>query len=106
MSAVPTSPPPPAYPDAETVSRARAEALSMAGPADRGAGAGGAGHPHGELLAAALHSYSALSAGLGRLVPLTALGPDGGGVRGLTAFLAVYGGWPRPGKVPGLGPAA
>jgi hypothetical protein len=78
----------------------------MAGPALSTAGTGGAGCPSGELLAAALRSYSALSAGLGRLVPLTALGPDGGGVRGLTAFLAVYGGRPLPGEVPELGPAA
>lgn len=101
MSAVPTSPQPPAHADTETVSRAWAEARSMAGP-DGSA----AGHPHGELLAAALRSHSALSAGLGRLVPLTALGPDGGGVRGLTAFLAVYGGRPRPGEAQEFGPAA
>lgn len=70
----------------EILSRARAEALALAGE-DRG-------RRHrtpdeGGLVAAALEAHRALSRDLGRSVPLTALGPDGG-VRGLTAFLAVY----------------
>jgi hypothetical protein len=70
---------------AEIVSRAWAEACSMAG-ADPGRGH----RPPGALAAAALRAHGTLSAGLGQGVPLTALGPAGGGVRGLAAFLAVY----------------
>lgn len=68
----------------EITSRAWAEALAMAcGDADH------AHRPPGELLAASLKVHRALSRGLGRSVPLTALGPDGG-VLGLAAFVAVY----------------
>ncbi|MFG2282298.1 hypothetical protein ACGFNQ_26885 [Streptomyces asoensis] len=72
---------------AEITSQAWAEALSMAG-------AGPARRPPGELAAAALLAHSALSAGLGRSIPLTGLGPHagshGGSVRTLATFLAVY----------------
>ncbi|MEV6962724.1 hypothetical protein AB0M97_26825 [Streptomyces sp. NPDC051207] len=69
----------------EITSRAWAEARSMAGVGpDRDS------HPQRDCLAAALRAHSALSAGLGHCVPVTALGPTGGAVRGLAAFLAVY----------------
>ncbi|MEU8577340.1 hypothetical protein [Streptomyces asoensis] len=68
---------------AEITSQAWAEALSMAG-------AGPARRPPGELAAAALLAHSALSAGLGRGIPLTGLGPHAGSVRTLATFLAVY----------------
>jgi hypothetical protein len=74
-------------PDAEIVTRAWAEARSMAGLGPRG------GRPPGELAAAALRAHGTLSAGLGRSVPFTALAPaftTGAGVRQLAAFLAVY----------------
>ncbi|MGX1915373.1 hypothetical protein ACWIID_42165 [Streptomyces phaeochromogenes] len=68
---------------AEIASQALAEARSMAGH--------GHGHrPPGDLAAAALRAHGTLSAGLGQSVPFTALGPGGGGVQGLAAFLAVY----------------
>ncbi|MFI5966563.1 hypothetical protein ACIA8J_30945 [Streptomyces asoensis] len=68
---------------AEITSQAWAEALCMAG-------AGPARRPPGELAAAALLAHSALSAGLGRSIPLTGLGPHAGSVRTLATFLAVY----------------
>jgi hypothetical protein len=68
----------------EIASRARAEALAMAC-----ADADHSHRPAGELVAAALKTQRTLSRGLGRSVPVTPLGPDGG-VRGLAAFLAVY----------------
>ncbi|MFK0063906.1 hypothetical protein ACIQTN_32330 [Streptomyces werraensis] len=65
----------------DIASRAWAEALEMAhGDPDRAPG---------ELVAAALEAHRELSRALGRTVPVTALGPDGG-VRGLAAFVAVY----------------
>ncbi|MFD3933082.1 hypothetical protein [Streptomyces sp. NPDC058614] len=71
---------------AEITSRAWAEARSMAGA--------GPDHtrrpPRDCLAAAALRAHSRLAAGLGRSIPVTALGPTGGAVRGLAAFLAVY----------------
>jgi hypothetical protein len=68
----------------EIASRAWAEALAMAcGEADH------AHPPVGELVAASLKAHRTLSQGLGRSVPVTALGPDGG-VLGLAAFVAVY----------------
>lgn len=73
--------------DAEIVTRAWAEARSMAGLGPRG------GRPPGEVAAAALSAHGTLSAGLGRSVPFTALAPAGttdSGVRQLAAFLAVY----------------
>jgi hypothetical protein len=73
--------------DAEIVTRAWAEARSMAGLGPRG------GRPPGEVAAAALSAHGALSAGLGHSVPFTALTPAGttdSGVRQLAAFLAVY----------------
>ncbi|WP_327722862.1 hypothetical protein OG381_48845 (plasmid) [Streptomyces sp. NBC_00490] len=76
----------------DLTSQAWAEARSMAG----------AGPDHGRcppggdrLVAAALRAHSTLSAGLGHSVPFTALGPSGGAVRGLAAFLAVYAGQDR-----------
>ncbi|WP_370102287.1 hypothetical protein [Streptacidiphilus sp. MAP12-20] len=72
---------------AEIASRAWAEALSMSCAVP-----GSAHRPSGELAAAALRAHGALSAGLGQCVPFTGLGPGGGGVRGLAAFLAVYAG--------------
>lgn len=75
--------PPHAHKD-DIASSAWAEALAMAcGDADH------AHHPPGELLAASLKAHRTLSRGLGRSVPLTALGPDGG-VLGFAAFVAVY----------------
>ncbi|MFJ2893230.1 hypothetical protein ACIO53_45120 [Streptomyces sp. NPDC087305] len=82
----PTRPAPPPEPytrRADLASRAWTEALAMTRP-------GRAPRPCGELAAAALREHSALSAALGRSVPLTALGPDGGGTGALAAFLAVY----------------
>ncbi|WP_329240888.1 hypothetical protein OG223_52965 [Streptomyces sp. NBC_01478] len=95
MSPAPPPPPEPRTHRADLTSRAWAEALSMTHPhpdprTRSGSGSGRAQHPYGELAAAALHEHSALSAALGRSVPLTALGPAGGGVRALAAFLAVY----------------
>ncbi|MFJ2162822.1 hypothetical protein [Streptomyces sp. NPDC087856] len=81
----PTRPAPPPDPHtrrADLASRAWTEALAMTRP-------GHASRPCGELAAAALREHSALSAALGRSVPLTALGP-GGGTGALAAFLAVY----------------
>ncbi|MEU4469106.1 hypothetical protein AB0G20_36350 [Streptomyces sp. NPDC024017] len=79
----------------EFASRARAEALAMTGQ-----DTGQAHRPAGELVAAALKAHRTLVRGLGRSVPLTALGPDAG-VRGLTAFLAVYAArHPAPGDGP------
>ncbi|MFI6340826.1 hypothetical protein [Streptomyces sp. NPDC050535] len=88
MSAAVPAVKPPAY-DAELVPRAWAEALSMtcADPTHAHAR-----RPCGELAAAALRAHSALSAGFGQRIPLTGLGPGGGGVRTLAAFLAVYAG--------------
>ncbi len=81
----PTRPaPPPHTRRADLASRAWTEALAMTRP-----GPGRAPRPCGELAAAALREHSALSAALGRSVPLTALGP-GGGTGALAAFLAVY----------------
>ncbi|TQJ37129.1 hypothetical protein OHU34_43155 [Streptomyces sp. NBC_00080] len=75
---------PPAH-KAEFASRARAEALAMAGAdPDR------AHRPPGALAAAALRAYSTLSAGTGRSVPVTVFAAGGDGVRELAAFLAVY----------------
>jgi hypothetical protein len=99
MSPAPPPPPEPRTHRADLTSRAWAEALSMTRPhpgprtgsgSGSGSGSGRAQHPYGELAAAALHEHSALSAALGRSVPLTALGPAGGGVCALAAFLAVY----------------
>ncbi|MDG9720193.1 hypothetical protein [Streptomyces sp. DH24] len=73
---------------AELVSRAWSEALSMACP-----GPGPGRGSFGELAADALRAHSALSAGLGRSVPVTGLEPGGDGVRGLAVFLAVYAGY-------------
>ncbi|MDQ0585838.1 hypothetical protein [Streptomyces rishiriensis] len=71
---------------AEITSRARTEARSMAG-----AGPDLTHRPqHGPLAAAALRTHRRLSAGLRHSVPLTVLGPAGGTVHALTAFLAVY----------------
>ena len=82
----PTRPaPPPHTRRADLASRAWTEALAMTRP-----GPGRASRPCGELAAAALREHSALSAALGRSVPLTALGPGGGGTGALAAFLAVY----------------
>ncbi|SNX88214.1 hypothetical protein SAMN06272735_8653 [Streptomyces sp. TLI_55] len=78
--------------DAEIVTRAWAEARSMAGLGPRGGRPPG-GRPPGEVAAAALSAHGTLSAGLGRSVPFTALAPAGttdSGVRQLAAFLAVY----------------
>ncbi|MFJ4832096.1 hypothetical protein ACIP79_19675 [Streptomyces sp. NPDC088747] len=77
----------PSVHDGGIVPRAWAEALSMtcADPVhahDR--------RPCGELAAAALRAHSVLSAGFGQHIAFTGLGPDGGGVRALAAFLAVY----------------
>lgn len=69
---------------AEITAQAWSEAHAMAGLAPRG------GRPPGALTAAALTAHGALTAGLGRGVPFTALGPTGGAVNGLAAFLAVY----------------
>ena len=100
-SAPPTHPAPPPGPHtrrADLASRAWTEALAMTRPdpdpdpdPDSGPdpGPGRAPRPCGELAAAALREHSALSAALGRSVPLTALGP-GGGTGALAAFLAVY----------------
>lgn len=85
-SAPPTRPAPPPGPHtrrADLASRAWTEALAMTRP-------GRAARPCGELAAAALREHSALSAALGRSVPLTVLGPGGGGTGALAAFLAVY----------------
>ncbi|MGW7089698.1 hypothetical protein ACWGH2_40290 [Streptomyces sp. NPDC054871] len=70
---------------AEIASRARDEARAMTGTAPaRIPGA------CGELTAAALRAYGALSAGTGQHVPFTGLGLGAGGERGLAVFLAVY----------------
>jgi hypothetical protein len=69
---------------AEITSRAWSEARSMAGLPSEGE------RPPGALAAAALTAHGALTAGFGRGVPFTALGPTGGAVNGLAAFLAVY----------------
>ncbi|MCX4818303.1 hypothetical protein OG601_47930 [Streptomyces sp. NBC_01239] len=93
-SAPPTRPAPPPGPHtrrADLASRAWTEALAMTRPdPDPDPGPGRAPRPCGELAAAALREHSALSAALGRSVPLTALGPGGGGTGALAAFLAVY----------------
>ncbi|MFF6992679.1 hypothetical protein [Streptomyces sp. NPDC010273] len=94
--APPTRPAPPPGPHtrrADLASRAWTEARAMTRPdPDSGpdSGPGRAPLPCGELAAAALREHSALSAALGRSVPLTALGPGGGGTAALAAFLAVY----------------
>ncbi|MFE1442318.1 hypothetical protein [Streptomyces sp. NPDC058739] len=74
---------------AELASRAFVEALSMTGA---GSGHGRTHLSAGELAADALRAHSALSTGLGRSIPVTGLGPGGGGARGLATFLAVYAG--------------
>ncbi|MGW0877381.1 hypothetical protein ACWD3Z_44020 [Streptomyces sp. NPDC002740] len=76
-------PQPPAR-KAEFASRARAEALAMAGAGPD------VHHLPGALAAAALRAHSTLSAGTGRSVPVTVFAAGGDGVRGLAAFLAVY----------------
>ncbi|WP_230195129.1 hypothetical protein [Streptomyces coriariae] len=55
-----------------------------------GAPSGHGRRPPGDLVATALRMCRTLSAGLGAGLPFTVLGPGGGGVRGLAAFLAVY----------------
>lgn len=70
---------------AEIASRAWDEARAMTGMAPvpiRGAS--------GELTAAALRAYGALSAGTGQHVPFTGLGLGADGMRGLAVFLTVY----------------
>ncbi|MWA07987.1 hypothetical protein [Streptomyces sp. BA2] len=70
---------------AEIASRAWDEARAMTGTAPvhiRGA--------CGELTAAALKAYGALSAGTGQHVPFTGLGLGADGMRGLAVFLTVY----------------
>ncbi|KOV57858.1 hypothetical protein [Streptomyces sp. MMG1121] len=93
---------------AELACRAWAEARCLAGAADRAPAldTGPAHPPLGELTADALRAYSALSAGLGRSIPVTGLGPGGGGVRGLATFLAVYAGQYERQDPRGLGAAA
>lgn len=81
----PTPTPTPRARPADLVSRARREALSMAG-----AGPDPGRERAGDLTAAALRTHRTLSAGLGHTVPFTALVPGGDGVRGLAVFLAVY----------------
>ncbi|MET9730641.1 hypothetical protein ABZZ79_08260 [Streptomyces sp. NPDC006458] len=89
---------------AELASRAYAEALSMTS-ADPGPGR--THRSGGELAAGALRAYSALStAGLGRSIPVTGLGPGGAGVRGLATFLAVYAGQCERQDTSDLGTAA
>ncbi|WP_329374943.1 hypothetical protein [Streptomyces sp. NBC_01483] len=81
---------------AEIVSRAWAEACSMAGVGpDRGH------RPPGELAAAALRAHGALSTRFGRSVPFTMAGPKGCGMQGLAAFLAVYAAQQEPQKPQG-----
>ncbi|MEU6381104.1 hypothetical protein [Streptomyces sp. NPDC046909] len=88
----------------DIASRAWAAAQEMAGEdTDR---AGGPERPAGELVAAALKAHRTLSRGLGQSVPVTPLGPDGGGVRGLAAFVAVYAAEQEQREEGGLGAAA
>ncbi|MEU3506473.1 hypothetical protein ABZ733_00930 [Streptomyces longwoodensis] len=77
-----TKAPTPAH-TADLTTRALTEARAMTGP----------GHPRPPrdgLAAAALRAHSALQAGYGRHVPLTALTPTGDAPHALAAFLAVY----------------
>ncbi|MFF5500181.1 hypothetical protein [Streptomyces aquilus] len=77
--------PTPSARKAEITSLARAEARAMTG-----ADTGHDPHPAADLTAAALRAHGTLSAGLGRSVPFTALGPTGDSVHALATFLAVY----------------
>ncbi|MFC7844325.1 hypothetical protein ACFY3O_13455 [Streptomyces sp. NPDC001046] len=86
-----------AHPGSDVAARARTQALAMTGQ-----DTGRAHDPAGELVAAALKAHRTLERGLGGSVPMTALGPDAG-VRGLTAFLAVYAAVRHPAS--GAGPS-
>lgn len=68
---------------AEIASSAWAEARTLCGH-------GPTRRQPAELTAAALQAHRAASAGLGRNIPVTGLGPGRGGVRNLATFLAVY----------------
>ncbi|MGW3018866.1 hypothetical protein [Streptomyces longwoodensis] len=75
-----TKAPTPAH-TADLTTRALTEARALTGPGRP---------PHDGLAAAALRAHSALQAGYGHPVPLTALTPTGDAPHALAAFLAVY----------------